>query len=173
MTVSYKNTVILKGRRTRSTRLWHLDLNHHDGHEKFQAPSGLHGPPSHVAALKQLIEVLTSSSICKDEDPAPNPQQSLRVEPSQAHVIAFKEVEHAPLRADTPLCKVHFAPVPSMTAKPTYETTTGTKGAQRRKQQRAQPPKPISQAKTAHPNKNKYCVPLPVPTHRYETRSTH
>jgi hypothetical protein len=30
MTVSYKNTVIMKGRQTQSTRLWHLDLGHHD-----------------------------------------------------------------------------------------------------------------------------------------------
>jgi hypothetical protein len=41
-----------------------------------QASSGLYVPPSHVAALKQLIEALTSSTICRDEDPAPNPQQS-------------------------------------------------------------------------------------------------
>jgi hypothetical protein len=35
MTVSYKNAVIMQGRRTQSTRLWHLDLNHHDSHETF------------------------------------------------------------------------------------------------------------------------------------------
>jgi hypothetical protein len=35
VTVSYKNDVIMKGRRMQSTGLWHLDLNHHDGHETF------------------------------------------------------------------------------------------------------------------------------------------
>jgi hypothetical protein len=44
------------------------------------------------------------------------------VEPSQAHVIASKEVKHAPLRVDKPPPKVHFAPLPIMTAKP-LETT--------------------------------------------------
>jgi hypothetical protein len=58
-----------------------------------------------------------------------------------------------------------------MTAKPTYKTTTGTKGAQRCKQQRAQPSKPISWAKTVHPNKNEHRDLLPAAMHRYETRS--
>jgi hypothetical protein len=34
MAVSYKITVIMKGRRTQSTGLWRLDLNHDDDHEK-------------------------------------------------------------------------------------------------------------------------------------------
>jgi hypothetical protein len=143
------------------------------------APSGLHVPPSHVAALKQLIDILMAGIICKDEDPAPNPQQSLRVKPSQAHVIASQEVNHAPLRVDKPssgqekmlLCKVHFAPVPSMTAKPTYETTTGTKGAQCCKQQCVLPLKPISQAKTVYSKKSTHHALPPAAIHCYETRS--
>jgi hypothetical protein len=35
MTVICENTVIMQGRRARSTGLWHLDLGHHDGHGKF------------------------------------------------------------------------------------------------------------------------------------------
>jgi hypothetical protein len=68
------------------------------------APYGLHVPPSHFAALKQLIEVFMANTICKDEDPAPNPQQSLRVEPSQTLVIASQKVNHPPLRVDKPPC---------------------------------------------------------------------
>jgi hypothetical protein len=44
--------------------------------------SGLHMQPSHVVALKQLINVLMASAICKDEGHTPNPHQSLRVVPS-------------------------------------------------------------------------------------------
>jgi hypothetical protein len=136
-----------------------------------QAPSGIHVPPSHVAVLKQLIEVLTASNICKNEGPAPSPHESLRVEPSQAHVIASKEVDHAPLRVDQPPRKVHFVPVPSMTAKTTYKTIIDIQKAQCCKQQRAQPPKPISQAKTVHPKKSKHCAPLLAATHHYEMQS--
>jgi hypothetical protein len=35
MTVSYKNTVLMQGRRTKSTGLWHLDLSHHDSRENI------------------------------------------------------------------------------------------------------------------------------------------
>jgi hypothetical protein len=63
-----------------------------------QAPSGINVPPSHVAALKRLIDVFTGSTICKDEDPAPNPQQSLRVERRQTPVSASKDSNYPPLR---------------------------------------------------------------------------
>ena len=48
-----------------------------------QAPAGLNIPPSHVAALQQLIEVLTSSTLSKDEAAVTPPQQPLRVESKQ------------------------------------------------------------------------------------------
>jgi hypothetical protein len=47
MTVSYKNTVIMQGRRMRSTGLWHLGLNHHDGSEKF--------PPVPCRSIRETI----------------------------------------------------------------------------------------------------------------------
>jgi hypothetical protein len=136
-------------------------------------------PPSHVAALKQWIEVLMASTTCKDEDSAPNPRESLRMEPSRSPVIVLQEDEFPPLRVDKPSsvqenkkhsCKVHFAPVPSTTMKPTYKNTRGSQGAQHYKHQRALPPNPISQAKTVHPKKSTHCAPTPVTTHCYKTR---
>ena len=36
MSVRYKNTVIMQGRRDLSTRLWHVDLSHHDSLKNFR-----------------------------------------------------------------------------------------------------------------------------------------
>jgi hypothetical protein len=47
MTVSYKNTVIMQGRRARSTGLWHLDLGHHDGHKNIS--------PVRLRSIREMI----------------------------------------------------------------------------------------------------------------------
>jgi hypothetical protein len=127
---------------------------------------------SHVAALKQLIDVLTASTICKDEGHDPNPYESLTVEPSKPPVIASQEEDYPPLRVDKKLpCKVHFAPVPSTTAKPTYKRITGIWGTPCCRQHLLQPPKPISQAKTVHPQKSTHRAPVPTISHHYKMRS--
>ena len=58
-----------------------------------QTPADLHIPPSHVAALKQLMEVLTSSTIGKDEVAVPPPQTPLRVEGKPANPPALRVEE--------------------------------------------------------------------------------
>jgi hypothetical protein len=110
-----------------------------------QAPADLHIPPSHVAALKQLTEVLTSSSVLKDEAPNPKPHESLRVEEKQSSEIS-KPANPPSLRVEEavpkesldkkPYLKVHFAPVSSTTMQPTYKGTTGIQGNQRWRQHR-------------------------------------
>ena len=142
-----------------------------------QAPADLHIPPSHVAALKQLIEVLTSSTLVKDEGSMPPPQEPLRVEskpveePANPPALRVEEAKSPQGITKKPTLKVQFAPLPTTTMQPTYKDTTGIRGNQRRRQHRHHRPQPLSTAKVNHPRKGTHRAPVSVPTHRYETRS--
>jgi hypothetical protein len=103
----------------------------------LSAPSDLHIPPSHVAALKQLTEVLTASTTCKPEVSALPPHESLRVD--SRHITHGKSIVDSPppLRVESPTLEpnvtkksslnVHFVSTPSTTSQPAYKNTTGIK----------------------------------------------
>jgi hypothetical protein len=83
---------------------------------------GLHLPPSHVTAFKQLTNMFMSCNITNNNVPVlPQSHESLRVETSKPTVVASLEADHPPLRvvppATVPLAssdftpyKAHFAP---------------------------------------------------------------
>ena len=105
-------------------------------------PPGFHLPPNHVAALKQLTDVLTSGTTPDLEAPSqPDPIAPLRVGDHHPTNSSIEETA-PPLRVDTstPLLpeppKVHFAPSPSETMQPTFTNSTGIQGRQRRRSQR-------------------------------------
>jgi hypothetical protein len=141
----------------------------------LKPPPRLHPPPNHVAALKQLTEVLTSVTIPDMESPSnPEPIALLRVDDHHPTNSSIKETA-PPLRVDTrtPLLpeptKVHFAPSPSETMQPTFTNSTGIQGQQRCQAQRKR--QPLSSSATIHPKRHTRLNPVPVSNHRYATRS--
>ena len=169
----------------------HHAVSHHCGSHPYQnhghsaalllPPSGLHIPPSYVAALEQLTEVLAASTIYKDEVPVPSPHESLRVEPSNKLLGTSKKVNHPPLRVDNPIgvqvlsnkptLNDLFAPVPSTSMQPTYNNTIGIWGTQHYRQHCHQQPQPISKSKTVYPSKGTHHAPVHVATHCCKTCS--
>jgi len=138
-------------------------------------PPGFHLPPNHVAALKQLTEVLTSGTTPDLEAPSqPEPIAPLRVGDHHPTNSSIEETA-PPLRVDTstPLVpaptKVHFAPSPSETMQPTFTNSTGIQGQQRRRAQRKR--RPLSSSATIHPKRHTRQNPVPPSNHKYATRS--
>ena len=119
------------------------------------------------------MEVLTSSTIGKDEVAVTPPQTPLRVEgkPANPPALRVEEAEIPQGIIKKPSLKVQFAPLPSTTMQPTYEGTTGIKGNQRRRQHRKQHLRPVSTATVVPTRKGNPRAPIVMPTHRYETRS--
>jgi hypothetical protein len=66
-----------------------------------KSPPGFHLPPNHVAALKQLTDVLTSVSILDNDIPSyPEPNAPLRVAEHHPNASSM-EVNAPPLRVVT------------------------------------------------------------------------
>jgi hypothetical protein len=73
----------------------------------LKPPPGFHCPPSHVAALKQLTEVLASVTVPDIDAPSnPEPIASLRVGDHHPTNSSIKE-DAPPLRVGTPTPLTH------------------------------------------------------------------
>jgi hypothetical protein len=141
----------------------------------LKPPPEFHLPPNHVAALKQLTEVLTSVTAPDMQAPSnPEPIAPLRVgdhHPTNSPI----EEDAPPLRVDTPTpllpepTKVHFAPSTLEKMQPTFTNSTGIQGQQRCQAQCK--PRPLSSSATIHPKRHTRQNPVPVSNHRYATRS--
>jgi hypothetical protein len=131
----------------------------------LKPPPGFHLPPNHVAALKQLTEVLTSVTIPDIKAPSNlEPIALLRVSDHHPTNSSIKE-DAPPLRVDTPTplvlepTKVHFAPAPSETMQPTFTNSTGIQGQQCHRAQLKR--QPLSSSATIHPKRHTRQNPVP------------
>jgi hypothetical protein len=138
---------------------------------------------SHHDALIKLTAILTSlvqplpATITAETFDASPPTPSvadlpLRVaEPATPELVLDSPRLDAPLRVPTPPKSVTFAPLPA-TAKTTFANSTGATGSRRRREQRKRAAtKPLSAAKTIHPNKKPPALKRVVAPHAHGTRS--